>query len=365
MNKQITGHQLYALTALMSIGGSILVSSATVAGIAKQDSWLAALMAICYGLPVLLIYYYLGSKYPGTSLLGIVNKILGKWIGAVVCAAYVVMFIIISTHVPWYNSSVFGRLLHETPANYINVFFIAGIVIAVLYGIEVFARLSEVLITIVLCFSVLLIILILKDIKTVYMTPILESGVVPPMKGSLFLSTYITFSTINVLMIFPRHISDMKQAKKALIKGFLVSGGISFATIGLTTLVLGSALTSRASFPTLMLAAQINIGVFVSRLEYVLTMIWLLTQFVISLVFFYSALTGLSEMLGLKNHKKLAAPFGLLVLVMSEFVFPNAIYQANWVNLVYTPLITTFGLLIPLMLLIVYFIRAKLLHNKI
>ena len=365
MNKQITSHQLYALTATISLGGSILVSSAAVSGVAKQDAWIAALIAVCYGVPVMLLYYFLGSKYPGLTLLGIIKKILGKWLGFIVCTAYVLMFVNIAMHLPWYIGSYFGRILHETPVSYINIIFVAGIVIAVLYGIETIARVSEIFITLFVIIIIILVLLLIKDIKPDYLTPVMENGIVPPLKGSVILSSYITFSSINILMIFPRHVGDMPNAKKALVKGFLVSGGISFATILLSVLVLGSSLIARTSYPTLMLASEINIGAFISRMEYILTMIWLCSQFMIGVAFFYSAITSLSEMLGLKNHKKIAGPFGLLVLIMSEVIFSNAIYQSRWVNIVYTPLITTFGVMIPLMLMVVYVIRKKLFRNLI
>ena len=83
----------------------------------------------------------------------------------------------------------------------------------------------------------------------------------------------------------------------------------------------------------------------------------------IALAFFYSAITSLSEMIGLKDHKKIAMPFGLIVLVYSGTVLPSTIHQSDWVITAYTPFIITFGFLIPLLLMIVYIIRKKLLHN--
>ncbi len=106
----------------------------------------------------------------------------------------------------------------------------------------------------------------------------------------------------------------------------------------MSVLILGSALTAKASFPTLLLAAEINVGAVITRLEYILTIIWLFTQFMIELAFFYSGITALSELLGLKDHKKIAFPFGLVALVFSGIIFPNTLYQGNWVNTVYTPM---------------------------
>ena len=64
-------------------------------------------------------------------------------------------------------------------------------------------------------------------------------------------------------------------------------------------------------------------------------------QFMIGLLFFYAGATGLSQLIGLKDHKRIVMPLGLITLVLSGVVFPDAVYQANWVNLVWLPYITT------------------------
>jgi spore germination protein KB len=356
---KITDHQLFTLTATISMGGSLLVSSSTIAAVARQDAWLSGLIAIATGVPVALLYYFLGSKYPGKTLIGIVKEIFGKWLGFALGFVYIMFFTVISMHIPWYIGNFFGRAMRETPITVIVVLFIAGVVIAMFYGIEVIARASELFTVFVTVFFILLIALAFKDIKTEYMTPVLERGFFPPFKGSFFLSTYITYSMLNVLMIFPRFISDMPRARKAIVKGFLWSGVISFVAILVTNLVLGYSLTSRLTLPMLYLALNINIGAVLTRLEYILTMIWLATQFMVGFAFFFSAVTGLSELVGLKDHKRIVLPYGLVVLIMSGVVLPNPVYQGNWVNSVFTPYATTLGLFIPLIMAFVYLLKRK------
>ncbi len=363
-NKQITNHQLFTLTASISLGGSILFSASTVAGVAKQDSWLSVLIAVSYGIPIMLMYYYLGSKFPGMTLIGITKKIFGKWLGIPVVAVYIFLFITLATQMPWYNNYI-GRLLHDTPIDYINIFFVAAIVIAVLYGVETFARASEFLILTFTVFFIIYIVLLVKEINPVYLTPVMENGILPALKGSVLISPLITLPSINILMLFPRHFSNMPQAKKAIIKGYLWSGGVTFVSVLMTVLVLGYALVARSSFPALLLASQISVGSFITRMEYIISIIWFFTHFMIGLAFFYSAVTSLSEMIGLKDHKKIAMPLGLIVLVYSGTVLPSTIHQGDWVITAYTPFIITFGFLIPLLLMIVYIIRKKLLHNLI
>ena len=72
---KITSHQLFSLTAICAFGGSLIVISAAVASIAKQDAWITALFTLAFGLPVIWVYWFLGSQYPHMTLIGIINKI--------------------------------------------------------------------------------------------------------------------------------------------------------------------------------------------------------------------------------------------------------------------------------------------------
>jgi spore germination protein KB len=60
-----------------------------------------------------------------------------------------------------------------------------------------------------------------------------------------------------------------------------------------------------------------------TRLEYVISAYWFVTQLFIGIAFFYGGIAGLSELLGLKDHKPLILPFGLVATVMSGVLFPS------------------------------------------
>lgn len=62
-------------------------------------------------------------------------------------------------------------------------------------------------------------------------------------------------------------------------------------------------------------------------------------------------------MLGLKDHKRIVVPLGLIIFVMSGVVFPNAEYEVNWASLVWVPYIVTYGLIVPVVLLLVFWIK--------
>jgi spore germination protein KB len=363
---KITNHQLYSLTANGAFGGSVIVIASTMAAIAKQDAWISALLTPLIGMPVVWIYWYLGSQYPELTFVEIMKKIFGRWIGTIAAASYVFLCLTTACHLPWdVTNFLRTQAMPETPQYVISLVFVTAVVIAVLYGIETIARASEIFIRFVLILAVLTTLLVSPNIKFENLQPVLENGMIPIFKGSYALSCFTVFPVITMMMIYPANTEKIQEAKKSLFKGFLWAGFFTFITILMSTLILGSKITASSQYPTYLLAKEISLGNIFTRLESIVAYTWTITQFTIGLLFFYAGATGLSQLIGLKDHKRIVIPLGLITLVMSEVVFPDVIYQESWDNLVWLPYITTHGLILPLLLLLVHLIKKRMLKADI
>ena len=363
---KITGNQLYSLTANGAFGGSVIVIASAIAAIAKQDAWISALLTPVIGMPVVWIYWYLGSQYPELTFVEIMKKIFGGWIGWVAAASYVFLCLNTAYHLPWYVANfVTTQAMPETPPYVISLMFVIAVVIAVLYGIETIARASEIYIRFVLILAVLTTLLVSPNIKFENLQPVLENGMIPIFKGSYVLSCFTVFPVITMMMIYPANTEKIQEAKKSLFKGLLWAGFITLITILMSTLILGSKITASSQYPTYLLAKEISLGTIFTRLEFIVAGTWIITQFMIGLLFFYAGATGLSQLIGLKDHKRIVMPLGLITLVMSGVVFPDAVYQANWVNFVWLPYITIHGLILPLLLFLVHLIKKRMLKADI
>jgi spore germination protein KB len=143
-NKIITNHQLFTFTALSTLGGSILVVSSIVTGIARQNAWISVLVTMVFGLAMMWLYCFLASRYEGLTLIGLAEKIFGKWIGKIVAVGYFAYIFITAYDIPWYIGSFHSNIKHETPVAVLIVLFYTALAIAVHYGIETIARASEI-----------------------------------------------------------------------------------------------------------------------------------------------------------------------------------------------------------------------------
>lgn len=351
---KITNHQLFSLTAAASFGGTIIVLGAVIVSISKQDAWISILITSIVSLPIICLYWFLGSQYPNMTFVGIIKELLGKWLGSFIAAIYVFLCIMSAYCVPWYvGNFLTTQTMPRTPLYVINSIYVLGAVIGTLYGLEAISRASEILMFTASILLIVAILLVLPNAKIENLQPICENGIGQIFKSVYFLVSYLTFPTIFIMMIYPINIDNISKAKKAIFKGYIFSCFLFFITLTSSILVLGSLITSRAQFTSYLLAKEIDIGTIFTRLEFIIFSVWFTTQFILDTLMFYGGIIGLSELLGLRSYKPIVIPMGIVVAIMSTIVFRNPIHQANFNIFGWAPYGTTCGLIIPVILFIV------------
>lgn len=351
---KLTTHQLFAMTANYTCGTSIIIVSASLAGIAKQDAWISAMTTPIFGLFFIWLYYSIGKEYQNKTYIDIIYSVFGKWIGSIISIGFVFICLLDVPQITWYvGSFMTSQYLITTPKYIIYVVIIIALAIALLYGIETIARSSEIFIYIVTLMLIFTFIMASPNAKIENLMPILENGMLPVLKGSLLLVSYTTWPIIIFNMVQQINISDGKSTFKPLIYGYLLGSIIIFLCTLMSILVLGSIISSRYQYPVYLLAKEINIGTFFTRLEAIITGAWIITLFFKILMYFYAGIIGLSQLLGIKEYRKIVLPLSLILLVYSDVVYTDSIYEAEWDSSTWILFIATFAVILPIVILII------------
>jgi spore germination protein KB len=326
---KITNHQFFCLTAGGAFGGAVIVISPILAQIAKQDAWITTIITPIYGVLIILFLWYFGSRFPGMTYVGIIRQVFGKWIGTAVSALFVLICLIIACHFPWYVADFYSTVvMPETPPFAIILLFLVALIIGLLYGLKAIARAFEIFIIFASFLLLLAALLAAPKIEINNILPVFENGLAPVLKSSVHLSSVMTFPCFLLLMIYPRNVETIKGARRPLIVGYLWAALLIFVTITMTLLVLGARLTASANFPSYLLATEIDVGIIFSRLEFMISTVWIFTHLYHRLfVFLYAGLMGLTEILGLRDYRKIVLPVGLIVLVYSGVAFNDVIHS--------------------------------------
>lgn len=361
---KITNHQLFALTVSQVCGTSIIIVSAGLAGIAKQDAWISVLLTPVFGMFFIWMYSYLGSLYPDKSYVEVICSVFGKWIGGFIAGVFIFLCLLDVPQITWYvGNFIVLEHLRRTPIYVINAVMTIALVIALLYGIEAISRSFEILVYIVSFLLLLSFILVSPNIQINNVLPVLEKGIIPVLKGSFLLSSYTTWPVIVLNMIYPSHFDNIRISRKALFLGYIWASIIIFLSTVMSILVLGSSVSARSQFPIYILVREINIGIIFTRMEAIISGVWIITLFSKTVIYFYGGVIGFSQLIGLKDYKKIILPLGLICLVYSDIVYKDAMYEAEWDSVTWVPWIATFAIVLPIVLIIIYKFKQLLIKK--
>lgn len=359
-NWKITPRQFKLLVFLCYVGTAVLASPGFLAAQAKQDGWIGAIIGLIGGLLIVQLYNLLGNLTPNLTITQQCEKFFGKWLGKVVSLLFISFLFINSSMILWISGNfVTTQIMPETPIQFTNILFTLIIVMAARLGIETIARTAEILFPVVFGLLVILILFVSPNIDIKNIQPVFEFGMKPILGGSLLYISYASFTLIVMLMIFPANVNNIKESNKAFLSGTLLGGIMIFLIVLFSILVLGHDFAMRNEFPSYVLAKKIQLGGFIERIESLIAIIWFITVFYKTLLYFYGAVLGLAQTLELKDYRPLTLPMGMILVVLSLIVFPNTIYAAKWDSRTWVSYSLTYCLLLPLLLLLVGILRKK------
>ena len=137
-NEAISERQGIILIILFIFGTTLLVAPG---GQAKQDTWIAIIIAISWSIILLLMFSRILSLYPGKDLFDILRIVMGKFIGKFICILMIWFAFhdgatIIRSLSDFTNTIVFP----DTPVVVPLIFFTILIIWCIKEGIEVFGR---------------------------------------------------------------------------------------------------------------------------------------------------------------------------------------------------------------------------------
>lgn len=363
-NLKISSNQFKKLIVLYSIGSSILITPGGIIGEAKQTAWLSIIIGTIIGLLQVWLLIAVGNLFPNMNLVQCSEKILGKWVGKIISLGFIVISYLNAATLIWYVGNFFTtQIIPEMHIEAVNVFFTVVVIIGMYYGIEVMARASEIFFPIVVVAVAILVIFNIPNMKFENLQPIFESGIKPVLRGSIFFTNISHQPLIVFLMIFPSCINDNKEANKSFLKGTLIGGTIMLVTTITCVLVMGTDISALQVYPTYLLAKQIHLGNYVERVESIIAVTWFITIFFKTVFYFAGAVLGLTQVLELKDYKAITLPLGMILIVLSFIIYPNVVYEGIWDTTTWIPYALTYGLIHPLLLLLVAKFKRKILHK--
>lgn len=357
----ITSKQGIILIVMFILGSSLILGSATEA---KQDAWLALLIAIAAAIPIIFVYARLLTMYPGKDLYEIVEDIYGSVIGKIISVVYIFYFIHLGALV-LNNFSDFIKIrgLKETPDALTVIFMGVLCIWVVKEGVEVLGRWAQFVFPIIVLVFAFLGAFSSQLIDFSNLKPFMYNGFYSVFKGAFFAFSFPFAETVVFLMVLS-HLKEAKSSYKVLTVGLLIGGGMILLISLRNLLVLGAEYESSVNFVTYEAVSLIKVGDFLQRFEAFVSVASLFIGFVKISICLLAASKGVGKLFNLKDYKKIVAPIGLLMMITSCFLFDDYASLIEWGATVYSYYALPFQVILPIIILITAETKTRLVKKK-
>ena len=324
---------------------------------AGRDMWLSPLFGSVVGFLTAWILCRLHQLYPGETIFEYSRHLIGRTAGKFLSGLYVLFFLYLSGFVVReYSNFIIISILPETPEIVIIGSFVLIITFAVSGGIMVLGKTAYVFVPIFSIPIPALLLLLAKDLHPIEILPILENGLMPPIKGASVPQAW--FSEVFTITVLLPYLKDQKKALKWSSIAVLAIM-VSMMIMDMTALFLFGELTGSYTFPIMKSVRYISLMNFFEHMDAAFISIWLVGAFIKIAVTFYTLTLGCAQWLNLKSYQPLVLPLGFMTVLFALWEFYNFQEQTDFTRTIIPLVLPLLFTVIPGALLIIAEIKQK------
>lgn len=352
---QLSANQTTLLCFVIVAGTQILIIPNSLVAIAQRDSWLGAILGVLIGIGVAFVYILLIRRFPNQSLAQLNELLFGKWLGKIISFLFYFFFFNVAViMVRHFNEFISIAYFTRTPVIVFHIMLTVTILYGVWLGLETFSRALELFFPFI---SLLLFVLFLfssPKIQAENFLPMFEHGIKPIVYSSIDYQCISTVQLVVLLVIAPA--IQQKTLSRSILVGSIGCGVVLVLMTVFSIGVLGVNFVDLSNYATFALAKNIYIGDFTNRIEVFIVWIWFLTIFFKVCLFFYATSKGIAETLQLSDYRILLLPLSIILIVMTDAVFPNVVYFRELLPY-WNSFSVTVGFILPLLMLLLAKVR--------
>lgn len=296
LSESISLTQLYLLILMFELGSSIVVG---IGNKAKQDAWIAVMIATIIGVFIAKGYCALLNIRPRTTLFELLDDAFGKLVGRILSFAYSFYFLFIASLVIRdFCELITTVIFPNTPIELIDLSLCLVIIYVIYLGIEVLGRSIEIFFPYATLFLLLLLLffIINGSLHLDNLRPVLEFGFGPILSAVFPELLTFPFGETIVFTVILANVTRFDSISKTSSSSVLLSGILLMVFEFVKIAVLGVEANNRVAFPLLSAARDISIANFIERLDALVVFVMMLGIFVKASVLYYCSAKGLEHL---------------------------------------------------------------------
>lgn len=323
-NKNMTSRQLMILIVLFLFGSSVVVG-VNINSDVGQDSWLSLIFSFAFSIPAVLVISRIIILCPHKNIYEIFDDLFGKKIGKIL-NLWFVLHVLYSGSIVLRNFSEFVEIttLSDTPPLPVMLSLVLIVIYLAKSDIKIFSRWGSICLAIIMLTVTFTMMLSVPVIDSDYIKPILGHSFMQ-MTISAFSIFMVPFSQIIVFLGLVDFFDIKNKEKRTGLFGILITGLLLLVIMIRNIMVLGAPLLKDTFFSSYEAARILRLGEFLTRIEGVITINFILAGITKITVFAIVLARGLAHLSKNSDYKKLVVPACLLILAICPFLFDNII----------------------------------------
>lgn len=317
----------------------------------KQDVWQVLLITLFTDAGLAVIFAVLGMRYPQQTMIEYSETILGPWLGKATGLLYVLFFsymtLIILKLMSQFVDTV---LLTNTPELAINFILLLVSLYAVNAGLEVIARLGEIIAPCMLIPLLIILTFSLNRVELANLLPVFQHSVWELVISSLQSTSW--YGVCIVMGIFMAYHNSPKESLKA--KLIAVSGVTVLTIMTMMSLItiFGISYSSQQMYPVFRLSQTIKVGDFFERIETLFIIFEIAGALLALIIVNYASVLGLAQIFKIPRYQTLTPYFGAGMFIVSMFVYRNITELQQFTEKIF-PFAAVFIEVLPISLLLI------------
>lgn len=321
---------------------------------AGRDAWLSLLIALIPGCLLALVLAGLNRYAPGQSLAEVFS-LLGRPLGVIATLVYTSYFLLLPAltlrGLMDFMKTVF---MPQTPSMIFGFLFLSVCGYAAYIGLESFSRANSLLMPLLIMAGLTAAVMALPDKDYRLLLPALEKGIQPPLLGSLPL-----LGLLGEMVAFGMILPSVKRSAylwRVLLLSVITIGLLFIGPLTGPIAMFSEEVIIKYDYPTY---NEFRYGRFLVHFQSLAVFLWLGGNLGRITFFFYVSALGLSRLTGQKEHRKLVAPVGVIILLLAAFAFPTLDRVKWFLSTVYPILGIGLGVVLPTILLILLMFKKR------
>jgi len=277
--------------------------------------------------------YLLLKRFPGKNIIEIFEITLGRFLGFIFSGLLLALFLLSpATMLREFMEVMKVYVLPLSPPSYIMGFFIIGVILLGILGLETQARFSRLVAPILLVAFVAGLILASQNYELHRLTPILGYGIKRTIHHGLTGSSGYGYAVI--LAVIASSLQGTKHIKKIGYISIVASGILVSAALLAFTLTFPYYIAEEVTSPLYQITTLIDYGRFIQRLDPLFIFVWNLSTLIAVSLELYIAASIYCRMFRIQNIKPVIIPFSIIMFTIALIPKDLETLMSGYVNLI-------------------------------